>query len=328
MARARALEDALAALWREGRVSGEMHSGVGEEGVAVGVAACLRPGDAVALDHRGTPVLSALGVDLTLLVKEMLGREDGLNRGRAGHMHLMSPAHLAACSGIVGASAPLGAGFALAARALRPGSVAAAFLGDGAMNQGMVLETLNLASAWTLPLVLVCKDNGWAIFTRSGSVTAGDLGARARAFGLEVAEVDGADVVEVRRAAAAAVERARRGKGPGFLRARVGRPEGHFLGDVVRRAAGEPLGEGRELLARATGGALARGGGGLGARAAAIRHLVGVLWRSRREGRGGRDDPLERARAGLRAEDADAAERAAVEEVARAVEAAAGGDGG
>src|SRR5512147_635761 len=92
MARARAVEDALAALWREGRISGEMHLGTGEEAVAVGVVACLRAGDAVALDHRATPVLTALGVDLVAMIREMLGRPDGLARGRAGHMHLMSHA--------------------------------------------------------------------------------------------------------------------------------------------------------------------------------------------------------------------------------------------
>src|SRR5512147_1561498 len=124
MARARAFEDAIAALWRQGRISGEMHLGTGEEAVAAGVVAGLRPGDAVALDHRPTPVLTVLGVDLGLMLAEMLGREGGLNRGRAGHMHLMSMRLLAAASGIVGSSAPLGAGFALAGRTLRPGSVA------------------------------------------------------------------------------------------------------------------------------------------------------------------------------------------------------------
>jgi pyruvate dehydrogenase E1 component alpha subunit len=324
LARARAFEDALAALWREGRISGEMHLGTGEEGVAVGVAACLKPGDAVALDHRPTPVLVALGVDLVAMLREMLGREDGLQRGRAGHMHLMSRPHLAASSGIVGSSAPLGAGFALAARALRPRSMAAAFFGDGAMNQGMLLETLNLAVAWRLPLLLVCKDNGWAITTRSEAVTGGELVGRAAAFGMPAADVDGADVEAVAAAATGAVERARAGKGPSFLRARVSRMDGHFLGDALVRTARSPAGEGREMLAEVVSATLARSGAGLGARARSVLHLMDLMRRARREDRDTRRDPLERARrlVGAEAEESARIEEEEIALVAQAVAAA------
>jgi pyruvate dehydrogenase E1 component alpha subunit len=326
MARARAFEDAVAALWREGRISGEMHLGTGEEGVAAGVVACLREGDAVALDHRPTPVLAMLGLDLAAMLREMLGREDGLHRGRAGHMHLMSRAHLAASSGIVGASAPLGAGFALAGRALRAGSVAVAFLGDGAMNQGMVLETLNLAVAWRLPLLLVCKDNGWAITTRSESVTGGGLVARAGAFGLPAADVDGADAMVVEEASGAAIARARRGLGPSFLRARVSRLDGHFLGDALVRAARAPLGDGRELLGAVAGATFARSGAGLGARARSVLGLVDLLRRARRDERDTRRDPLERARRAVGEDEALRLEEEALSEIGRAVEAAVGSD--
>jgi acetoin:2,6-dichlorophenolindophenol oxidoreductase subunit alpha len=324
MARARAFEDALAALWREGRISGEMHLGTGEEAVAVGVVACLRAGDAVALDHRATPVLTALGVDLVTMIREMLGRPDGLAGGRAGHMHLMSRAHLAAASGIVGSSAPLGAGFALAGRALRPGSVAVAFFGDGAMNQGMLLETLNLAAAWVLPLVLVCKDNGWAITTRTESVTGGGIVARAAGFGLPVADVDGVDVAAVASAASELVGRARGGKGPSFLRARVSRLDGHFLGDALVRAARSPLGDGRELLGDVVSAALAPGGGGIGARARSVVRLMDLMRRARREDRDTRRDPLERARRAVGEEVASRLDEEALAEVARAVEEAGG----
>lgn len=324
IARARAFEDAAAALWRDGSISGELHLGTGEEGVAVGVVACLREGDAVALDHRGTPVLTALGVDLVAILRELLGREDGLQRGRAGHMHLISRAHLAASSGIVGAAAPLGAGFALAGRALRPGSAAVAFFGDGAMNQGMVLETLNLAAAWSLPLLLVCKDNGWAITTRSDAVTGGDLVARAAAFGLPADDVDGADAAAVEGAAGAAIERARRGKGPSFLRARVSRLDGHFLGDALVRAARSPVTEGRELLAGVTAATLARHGGSLGARARSVLELVDLLRRARRQDRDTRRDPLERARRALADGEAARLEEEVHAEIARAVDAAVG----
>jgi len=328
MARARAFEDALGALWHEGHVSGELHLGTGEEGVAAGVAACLRAGDAVALDHRCTPVLAILGVDLTAMLRELLGREDGLQRGRAGHMHLMSRRHLAAASGIVGSSAPLGAGFALAGRALRPGSVAAAFFGDGAMNQGMLLETLNLASAWKLPLLLVCKDNGWAIATRSETVTGGKLADRASATGMAAVEVDGADAAAVARAAGAAVGRARHGGGPSFLLARVARLEGHFLGDALVRAGRSPAGEGRELLGAVTSAALTASGAGLGSRAAAVLRLVNLMRLARRQGRGSDQDPLERGRRGLPAAACARLEEEATAEVAGAVAAALGPEAG
>jgi pyruvate dehydrogenase E1 component alpha subunit len=325
MARARAFEDALAVLWRAGRISGEMHLGTGEEAVAAGVAACLRPGDAVALDHRATPVLTVLGVDLAAMVAEMTGREEGLNRGRAGHMHLMSRAHLATSSGIVGAAAPLGAGFALAGRALRPGSLAVAFFGDGAMNQGMLLETLNLAVAWALPLVLVCKDNGWAITTRTAGVTGGDPLARAAAFGLPTADVDGADVAAVASAAREAAAGARHGKGPSFLRARVPRMDGHFLGDALVRAARSPAHEGRRLLHDVTSSVLARPGASVGGRARSVLHLANLMRIARRKDRDTRRDPLERARRLVGEDVADRLEDEALAEVGRAVESAGGG---
>jgi len=324
MARARAFEDAVAALWRQGRISGEMHLGTGEEAVAAGVAACLRPGDAVALDHRPTPVLTALGVDMALMLAEMLGLPSGLDRGRAGHMHLMSRAHLAASSGIVGSSAPLGAGFALAGRALRKGAVAVAFFGDGAMNAGMLLETLNLAAAWKLPLLLVCKDNGWAITTRTDALSGGDPIRRAEAFGLRARDVDGADVEAVAAAAAEAIGYARRGEGPSFLRARVPRLDGHFLGDALVKAARSPAGEGRELLGDVTAAALSRSGGSLGARALGVVRLIDLMWRARREDRDTHRDPLERGRFAVGKDAAARVEEEALAEVGRAVEAAGG----
>ncbi|HEU4383507.1 MAG TPA: thiamine pyrophosphate-dependent dehydrogenase E1 component subunit alpha [Anaeromyxobacteraceae bacterium] len=324
MARARAFEEAIAALWQAGRISGEMHLGTGEEAVAAGVVACLRPGDAVALDHRATPVLTGLGVDLASMLRELLGREDGLQRGRAGHMHLMSRAHLAVSSGIVGSSAPLGAGLALAGRALRPGSAAVAFFGDGAMNQGMLLEALNLAAAWRLPLLFVCKDNGWAINTRSQTLTAGGIAARASTFGLPAEEVDGVDPVAVTRAVAPAIERARRGKGPSFIRAEVSRLDGHLLGDFLVRVARSPAGEGRELLREVAAAAVAPGGGGLGARAGALFRLIDLMRLARQKERDTKRDPLERARRSVGEDVAARLEDEARAEVAAAVESAGG----
>lgn len=236
MLRSRRFEETVKSLWEAGKISGEMHLGVGEEAVVAGVVANLRDGDAMALDHRGTPPLVMRGVDLVLLLKEFLGKTNGLCKGMGGHMHLFSAEHMAASSGIVGSSGPMAAGFALAAQYLHPGNVSVAFFGDGAINQGMLLESFNLASAWQLPLVFICKDNAWAITTPSPKVTGGSIMDRARSFGLETAKVDGSDVEAVYTSAGRLIGRARDGDGPSFLLARCPRMEGHFLGDPLRRA--------------------------------------------------------------------------------------------
>jgi pyruvate dehydrogenase E1 component alpha subunit len=240
MARMRAFEEGISDLWHRGLVSGELHLGIGEEAIAAGVLAHIRDGDAMAIDYRSTPPLIGRGVDLDLLVHEVLGLESGLCRGHGGHMHLYSPEHLAMSTGIVGSPAPLAAGLALSAMHLRPGCVAVAFFGDGAVNQGMVMEALNLAVVWRLPIVFVCKDNGWAVTTRSSRLTGGTIAGRARAFGMPASSVDGRDVRAVWKTAGAAVERGRRGGGPTFIVARCSRPRGHFENDPLVRAVRQP----------------------------------------------------------------------------------------
>ena len=328
MALARAFELALADLWRRGLISGEMHLGTGDEAVAAGLTAHLKPGDAVALDHRSTPFLVLLGIDLRALIAEVLGRESGLCRGRGGHMHLFSKEHLVATSGIVGAAGPTATGFGLAARLLRPGSVAVATFGDGAANQGMLMESLNLAVVWRLPLLFVCKDNGWAIATREGAMTAGSLEERARAFGLATRAVDGLDAQAVWSAAGELLSAARRGKGPGFLLARTARLDGHMLGDPLVRAAAAPTTDGRELFSKVVSATFKRGGG-LRARAKSLGMMTNTIRHARRGHRGGSADPLIRARKKLRklaaeVEQADVDSRATVEAaVAAALEEAA-----
>ena len=175
MFKSRLFEEVIASLWHDGLISGEMHLGTCEEGIIAGVVSQLREGDAMALDHRGSAALLMRGVDPVLILRELLGKPDGLCGGMGGHMHLFSKEHLAASSGIVGAEGPTAAGFALSAQYSRPGAVAVAFLVEGAMNQGMLLESLNLASVWNLPVLFVCKDDGWGITTQSGRVIGGDL---------------------------------------------------------------------------------------------------------------------------------------------------------
>ena len=306
MLRARSYELAVEDLWNRGLIAGEMHLGTGEEAVAAGVVTLLEDGDGLALTHRCSPALVVRGVPLLPMLRELLGCEDGLCSGRGGHMHLFSKELLAATSGIVGASLPTAAGFALANRRLRPGKVAVAFTGTGAMNSGMALETLNLATAWSLPLVVVCIDNGWAITTTSEAVTGGDLVERARAFGLRAASVDGRDVRAVHGAAAKLVDRARRGKGPSFLLATCPRLDGHFLGDPLIRMAKRPIAEGKDTFAKVISSATSREGGGLKDRAGGMTRMMSVLARARRgPTRGRRGDPMLGARNAMKKHEAE-----------------------
>jgi acetoin:2,6-dichlorophenolindophenol oxidoreductase subunit alpha len=246
MLRVRRFEQAAATLWWEGRISGEFHSSIGEEAVAAGVIDHLVDGDALAADHRSTGPLIARGVEPGCLLRELVGSEDGLCAGWGGHMHLLSPEHLATSDGIVGAAGPRASGFALAAQRLRQDRLAVAFFGEGAANQGMLLEAFNLAVAWKLPVLFVCKDSRWAITTRSSDVTGGRLDKRARAFGLRTARADGSDVETVWSVAGELVPHVRRGQ-PAFLRVEVRRPEGHLLDDALLRPLRDPPGQAREL---------------------------------------------------------------------------------
>ncbi|NIS81873.1 MAG: thiamine pyrophosphate-dependent dehydrogenase E1 component subunit alpha [Anaerolineales bacterium] len=241
MFRSRRFEEIVSDLWKQGKISGEMHLGVGEEAIVAGVVPQLQEGDAMAVDHRGTPPLLMRGVDPILLLKEFLGRPDGLCSGMGGHMHLYSREHLAASSGIVGASGPAAVGFALAAQVLRPGNLAVAFFGEGAANQGTLMEAFNLAVAWQLPVLFVCKDNAWSITTPSASVTGGKLVDRVRGLGLPIIEVDGREVERVWQSARIAMEHVRRGDGPYYLHATCGHLEGHFLGDPFLRVLRNPF---------------------------------------------------------------------------------------
>ncbi len=305
MLRSRLFEEAIMQLWYEGLISGEMHSGTGEEAVIAGVVAHLREGDAMALDHRGTAALLMRGVDPVLILRELLGQPEGLCGGMGGHMHLFSKEHFAASSGIVGAGGPTAAGFALAAQYLRPGTVAVAFFGDGAMNQGMLMEAMNLASAWNLPVLFVCKDDGWAITTRSESVTGGNLNERAHGLGIPAVEADGLDVSAMWEAAHDAIQRARSGQGPTFLRAKCVHFEGHFLGFQLIRIVRDPLGEMPNIAIPLTRSFLRTGGATLGERLAGLKTIIATVFTTLRDPR--RDptnDPLPRARATLESDPA------------------------
>jgi pyruvate dehydrogenase E1 component alpha subunit len=303
MLRSRLFEEAIAGLWHAGLISGEMHLGTGEEAVIAGVVSQLREGDAMALDHRGTAAFLMRGVDPVAILRELLGHSDGLCRGMGGHMHLYSKEKLAASSGIVGSSGPRAVGFALAAQVLDPGSIAVAFFGEGAMNQGMLMESLNLAAAWSLPAVFVCKDDGWAITTGSRDSTAGDLQERARGLGVHAVEVDGLEVGEVADAFRPAMERARAGGGPTFLQTRCVHFEGHFLGYQLLRMVRNPAKEMPGLGVPLTQSLLRLRGGSLSERSAGFRDVLRTVLSALRDPRrDSANDPLQRTRKGLPAD--------------------------
>ncbi len=326
MLRSRLFEEAVCILWQEGAISGEMHLGTGEEGIVAGVVSHLQDGDAMALDHRGTPPTLMRGVDPVSLLREFLGRSDGLCHGRGGHMHLFSPEQLAASSGIVGASGPTAVGFALAGKVLRPGSVAIAFFGEGATNQGMLLESFNLAVAWKLPVIFVCKDNQWAITTESPSVTGGDLLERVRGFGMPAVEVDGWKVDEVWRVASEGIGRARRGGGPSFIRAACIHLEGHFLGDHLVRIARQPAAELAEMSGPLLRSSVSAKGASIKGRVVSLLSIVGLIGKSFRERASGSKDPIAHTRRVLRSDSArlENLEKRVAEDVQQVVERALG----
>lgn len=325
MLRSRLFEGCVAKLWHDGLISGEMHLGTGEEAIIAGIVGQLREGDAMALDHRGTAALIMRGVDPVLILRELLGRPDGLCGGMGGHMHLFSREHLAASSGIVGAAGPIAAGFALSAQYSRPGAIAVAFFGEGAINQGMLMESMSLASAWKLPVLFVCKDDSWSITTRSENMTGGDLNERARGFGIPAVDVDGGDVFKVWEAAGPAIERARSGQGPAFLRARCVHFEGHFLGFQLIRLVRDPLGEIPEMAVPLTRSFLRPGGAAWRERLAGVKSVLGAVLSTLRDPR--RDvanDPVRRTRTLLQSDPArlQEIEEQAKKEMSRVIETA------
>ena len=237
----REFEAAMHRLFLRGEVHGTTHLYAGQEAVAVGVCMALDAEDYVAGTYRGHGHALAKGTDPEPLLAEMLGRATGVCGGRAGSMNVIDLAHgLVGCYGIVGGSiaAALGAGLS----AQRQGRVSVAFFGDGATNQAYFHECLNMASVKRLPVVFVCENNLYAEFTPMAEATAGaDIAARAAAYAMPSAVVDGNDLWAVRAAAAEAVGRARSGEGPTLLECQTYRHYGHSKSDPAPYRTKEEL---------------------------------------------------------------------------------------
>jgi acetoin:2,6-dichlorophenolindophenol oxidoreductase subunit alpha len=231
----RLFEEQVNELYTRALMPGLAHLYIGEEAVAVGVCEALRPNDYITSTHRGHGHCLAKGASPGQMFAELLGKEAGYCHGKGGSMHIADPAtgNLGA-NAIVAGSTGIATGAAFSAKRLGQSRVAVCFFGEGALGQGVLYEVMNLAQLFKLPVIYVCENNLYTEYTHFSETTAGDIPARAAAFGLHAETVDGQDVRAVHSAAENAVAKARDGNGPSFLTCNTYRYRGHHVGDVNR----------------------------------------------------------------------------------------------
>ncbi len=225
--------------WEKGNFLGALHPYNGEEAVATGACACLRQDDYVFSTHRGHGHFIAKGGSVKAMFAELLGKEAGCSRGRGGSMHMFDPGvGLMGGNGIVGGGIPLSLGPAFAAQYRQTDQVTLSFFGDGASNQGVFHESMNLAALWDLPLIFVCENNRYAVGTpASQSVSVPNVSARAAGYGCPGVTADGDDPVAVFETVSEAAERARAGRGPSLVEAVTYRHRSHCM--VIRESRDE-----------------------------------------------------------------------------------------
>lgn len=233
MWRIRRFEEAAGAYYREGRLKGGIHASIGQEAVATGVCYALRPDDLITSTHRGHGHHIAKGANLNRLMAELMGRDTGYNRGRGGSMHVAAfeVGSLGAFP-VVASGTPVAVGAALSAKLQGLDRVVVSFFGDGAVGQGTLHESMNLAAVWALPVIFVRENNQFAVSTRQDQAVAiRDITTWAAAYGLAAWSVDGQDVEAVYDTAVQAACHAREGEGPAFIEAVTYRFEGHYFGE-------------------------------------------------------------------------------------------------
>ena len=221
-------------LFLENYVKGTSHLSLGQEAIAAGFAAAMRPDDYTFATYRGHAHTLARGVPMTPVLAELMGRTNGLMAGKGGSMHLTSVEHgVMGSYAIIGAHLPIACGAAWSAQYRGTEQVAVCFFGDGSTNIGAFHEALNLAAIWKLPVVFVCENNLWMEYTRTTEITAvaNPAADRASAYGLESIIVDGNDVDAVYEVAERAMTRARAGEGPSLIEALTYRHGGHSRAD-------------------------------------------------------------------------------------------------
>ena len=232
----RRFEERVVDLVNADEIAGVTHEYVGQEAVAVGACSALAHDDVITSTHRGHGHIIAKGGQVGRMLAELMGRSNGYNRGRGGSMHIADfSLGIFGANGIVGAGAPMACGAAHAFRARGGDQVALTFFGDGAASQGVLLESLNLAAAWKLPVIFVCENNLYALTTPVADVTGAEIWRRAEGFGMPAAAIDGMDVLAVHQATLEAVARARSDEGPTFLECRTYRFRGHYTAEGIMK---------------------------------------------------------------------------------------------
>lgn len=235
MVRIREFEDKVNELYTTAKMPGLAHLYIGEEAIAVGVCEALNSDDYITSTHRGHGHCIAKGAAVDIMFAELLGKAPGYCGGKGGSMHIADQANgNLGANAIVGGSAGIATGAAFSARRLGTGQVAVCFFGEGALGQGLLYETMNMAQLWKLPVIFVCENNMYNEYTHYNETAAGTLAGRAEAFGIHTEEIDGQDIRVVNEAAVRFVERARKGEGPSFLICNTYRYHGHHVGDIDR----------------------------------------------------------------------------------------------
>lgn len=233
MVEIRQFEEAAGTLYQSGQLPGFLHLYIGEEATAVGVCVHLNDNDYITSTHRGHGHLIAKGGKRDRMMAELFARTTGYCKGKGGSMHIADKeTGILGANGVVGAGIPLAAGAALSAKIRGTDQIAVSFFGDGATNQGVFHETLNLAAVWELPVVFVCENNRFGMGTpQHEHQRVEDIAVRAPAYDIPGVTVDGNDVLKVYAEAHEAVKRAREGSGPTLLNCDTYRFRGHHIGD-------------------------------------------------------------------------------------------------
>jgi len=242
----RCFEERVIELCHKKELAGLVHVGIGQEGVAVGIASSLADGDYLYGTHRSHGHFLARGADPKRLMAELAGKETGYCRGRGGSMHIVdAERRLMTATGIVGGTISLALGTAWAAR--EENGVVAVYFGDGASNTGGFHECLNMAALWKLPVLLVCENNGYAEFTpMSAHTVVSNVSDHGKPYGMASCIVDGNDALAVLDAAQTAVRRARDGGGPTIVECLTYRLRGHYVGDPEAYRQADEIAEWRD----------------------------------------------------------------------------------
>ncbi|MBI4504705.1 MAG: thiamine pyrophosphate-dependent dehydrogenase E1 component subunit alpha [Chloroflexi bacterium] len=243
MLRIRRCEERIGWLFARNLTMGTAHLSIGQEACAVGVMAAAQPSDYAVSTHRGHGHLIAKGADAARVLAEFCGRATGFCRGKGGSQHIaVRDVGYLVTKGNNGGGIRVATCAALSVKLRRSGQVVLCFFGDGAANQGTFHESLNMAAVWRLPIVFICENNQYAMYTPCDEVTSvRDIAVRAAGYGLPGAVVDGMDLLAVREAASEAIERARAGGGPTLLEAKTYRFCGHSKSDTGKYRAREEV---------------------------------------------------------------------------------------